>query len=845
MAGGIKCLVVIVLILLGPAIPLFTPAPAMAATTAELTLSPKSGHVGQSILVQGSGFLPLAQVSIDFDDDQVAIAGTDELGEFSAEFDVPDLTSSGSVVIEALDDSDNATFASIEFAVDNTPPVADEQHDLSVGENDSELIGLTASDANGDTLALEIVDGPSHGTLSDVDEDTGEVLYTPDAGYSGPDGFTFRAFDGLDYSTAAEISLTVVAASEPPVISNAEYTILEDHAVDVALEATDSDSPSVSFMIVSGPEHGSLGQLDNLGPYTANVTYTPSSNYHGEDSFTFRADGGDSDSETGTATITILAVNDAPTAIAKSVDVDIDSKKKVTIEASDPDNDHITFAIVSDPDHGNLTGSPPNLTYTPDEGYFGSDSFRFSASDSIVSSNTATVSISIGSDEDDDTDEDYYDYDEDEEEYYDDYEVDDDDSSNGNNSDNNGYGNAKPVADPQELSGTEDTPIEITLTAKDLEEDVLTFGIIDYPSFGEISNFNESSGVLTYTPSLEYSGIDSFTFSAMDNYKESKKETITISIAQVNDPPSPVSMNLTAEVGERVSVMLSAHDAEGDALQYAMYTKPSNGVISGAAPDLLYEANPDFTGYDKFLFTVSDGRPDGRIGVISIKVGEVPAQHDDQEEEQFGSDEEAAAGEDNGGSGYDDESGNNVDDDNDDEKQDGADHEKHQENDDFEKEGNSSTAMARVDKSNMMVMMSWDHHGQDQRGIESTLHMEFAEVRTRVPIDSHIWYDLVMLDDKNNEILRKNDLVAINSEDTQEIEFPADGTYHFEVNVKGRIDKSSNAITRDSESTGKALGIVVVPEFNPSLIFALVAAVMIPLVAIARYRGGKSMTGLQ
>jgi hypothetical protein len=92
-----------------------------------------------------------------------------------------------------------------------------------------------------------------------------------------------------------------------------------------------------------------------------------------------------------------------------------------------------------------------------------------------------------------------------------------------------------------------------------------------------------------------------------------------------------------------------------------------------------------------------------------------------------------------------------------------------------------------------------------------------------------------MLDEAKNEILRKNDLVALNSEDAQEVFFPTNGTYHFEVNVKGLVDKSSNEIIRDKDYTGKALGTVVVPEFNPAAILVIVTSIMGLAVAATRH----------
>ena len=55
----------------------------------------------------------------------------------------------------------------------------------------------------------------------------------------------------------------------------------------------------------------------------------------------------------------------------------------------------LTFSIVTPPAHGTLTGTLPNVTYTPAANYNGPDSFTFRASDGSLVSNTATVSITV------------------------------------------------------------------------------------------------------------------------------------------------------------------------------------------------------------------------------------------------------------------------------------------------------------------------------------------------------------------------------------------------------------------------------------------------------------------
>ena len=55
----------------------------------------------------------------------------------------------------------------------------------------------------------------------------------------------------------------------------------------------------------------------------------------------------------------------------------------------------MTYSIVAGPAHGTLSGTAPNVTYTPNAGYSGPDSFTFKASDGALDSNIATVSITV------------------------------------------------------------------------------------------------------------------------------------------------------------------------------------------------------------------------------------------------------------------------------------------------------------------------------------------------------------------------------------------------------------------------------------------------------------------
>jgi hypothetical protein len=92
------------------------------------------------------------------------------------------------------------------------------------------------------------------------------------------------------------------------------------------------------------------------------------------------------------------AGNSPPVANNQAVTTTKNTAKAITLTATDPDNDPLTYSIVTQPSHGTLSPSTPGgaaRTYTPTTGYVGPDSFTFKANDGTVDSNTATVSITV------------------------------------------------------------------------------------------------------------------------------------------------------------------------------------------------------------------------------------------------------------------------------------------------------------------------------------------------------------------------------------------------------------------------------------------------------------------
>jgi len=96
-----------------------------------------------------------------------------------------------------------------------------------------------------------------------------------------------------------------------------------------------------------------------------------------------------------TVSIVVTPVNDAPFAQEQNLTTPEDTNVSITLAGSDEDNDTLVYSVVTQPTHGALSGTAPNLVYTPNVNYNGSDSFTFKVNDGTVDSIEATVSLVI------------------------------------------------------------------------------------------------------------------------------------------------------------------------------------------------------------------------------------------------------------------------------------------------------------------------------------------------------------------------------------------------------------------------------------------------------------------
>jgi hypothetical protein len=450
----------------------------------------------------------------------------------------------------------------------NDAPVATPRS-LSTPEGTPVAATLTGSDVDGDPLTFAVASQPAHGTLTGTPPN---LTYTPAPSYNGPDSFTFTASDGTATSAPATLSITVTSLNDAPVATARSLSTPEDTQLPVTLTGSDADGDPLTFAVASQPAHGTLTGTP------PNLTYTPALNYHGPDSFTFTASDGTATSAPATLSITVTPVNDAPVATARSLTTQEDRALPVTLTGSDVDGDPLTFAVASQPAHGTLTGTPPNLTYTPAPSYNGPDSFTFTASDGTATSAPATLSITVTS------------------------------------------VNNAPVASPSSATTQEDTPVPVTLTGSDVDGDPLTFAVASQPAHGTLTGTLPN---LTYTPALNYHGPDSFTFTASDGTATSARATVSLTITPVNDAPGPVAQSLTIREDTPRSITLTASDPEGDPVSFAVASGPSHGTLSGTPPALTYTPEPNYRGPDSFTFTASDGTATSAPATVSLTITEV------------------------------------------------------------------------------------------------------------------------------------------------------------------------------------------------------------------------------
>ncbi|MDI6767759.1 MAG: tandem-95 repeat protein, partial [Bacteroidota bacterium] len=334
----------------------------------------------------------------------------------------------------------------------------------------------------------------------------------------------------------------------------------------------------VTYSITQQPQRGVL-----IGT-PPSLKYKPNLNYNGSDSIKFVVNDGTTNSNTATVRITVTPVNDAPVAYDTLLTTNEDIPKAFTIRGSDVDGNPLTYHIVDSTKNGTLTGTVPNLTYTPKLNYNGTDSLSFRVHDGTLYSNTAKVRFTINA------------------------------------------VNDPPVAYDTTITVAEDDSVTFTIRGDDpVEGSPVTYSITQQPQRGVLIGTPPS---LKYKPNLNYNGSDSIKFVVNDGTTNSNTATVRITVTPVNDAPVAYDMSISTSINRDLLISLTAFDADYDSLIYKIKSLPQNGTYNNfdsTHGTLLYSPNYNFNGIDSIIFTARDSVYESNEAVVRISVIFQPA----------------------------------------------------------------------------------------------------------------------------------------------------------------------------------------------------------------------------
>jgi VCBS repeat-containing protein len=514
---------------------------------------------------------------------------------------VPDANFNGGLTFQyaaidnaGLQDTTPATATIAVTPVDDAPVAVNDTSSIAE-DSGAQPIDVLANDTDvdGGPLSIASVTQPANGTVVITGGGSG-ISYTPNPDYGNnppgttPDTFTYT----LNGGGTATVSMIITVVDDAPLAVNDTTMTTEDSgalAIDVLANDTDIDGGPKSITGVTQPANGIVA-ITGGG---TGISYTPSADYHGSETFTYTLNGG----STATVTVTVSAVNDAPVSVDDSFTVDEGGTKTVAILANDTDADldPLEITVLTQTLHGTVTvHTDGTITYVHDGSETDSDSFTYKVKDGTEDGNIATVTITVMP------------------------------------------VNDAPVATDDNYAVLENQSLIVTAGNRllsndtDAEGNPLTASLVSDPSHGTLTL--NPNGTFTYTPNAGYHGTDSFTYKANDGSADSNTATVTITVNSVNDAPVAVADGITVAeggtatilTGGATSVLANDTDADSDPLTAILVTGPTNGTLTLLADGTFsYAHNGGETTTDSFTYKANDGTANGNITTVSITVSPV------------------------------------------------------------------------------------------------------------------------------------------------------------------------------------------------------------------------------
>jgi len=402
---------------------------------------------------------------------------------------------------------------------------------------------------------------PTNGSLT-INAD-GSFSYTPNAGFTGPDSFTYTLTDSSGQTSTATVTLNVAPPGAPVANDDSYQTTVDTPLVVAATGVLGNDSgTAITVTSNTNPTNGIVTQNAD-----GSLTYTPNAGYSGPDSYTYTIT--DSALQTATATVTIdvtpVATDDAYSVAAGAT--------LITPVAGVLINDlgsGLTVTNNTNPSFGTLTqNANGSFTYTPDAGFSGPDTYTYTITDSSGQTDTATVTITVN-----------------------------------------------PVAVDDAYSTSTNTPL-VTAGPGVLSNDLgslLTVTANTNPTNGSVTQ--NADGSFTYTPNAGYSGLDSYTYTITDDVGQTDVATVNITV-------NPLATNNAYTTNQSVTLTVPAtgilgNDA-GTAITVTSNTNPTNGTLTqNADGSLVYVPDAGFVGIDSYTYTITDSN--GLTATASVEI---------------------------------------------------------------------------------------------------------------------------------------------------------------------------------------------------------------------------------
>jgi uncharacterized repeat protein (TIGR01451 family) len=392
---------------------------------------------------------------------------------------------------------------------------------------------------------------PVHGVATPDGEN---MIYSPAPGFVGVDTFTYRICSRpltVCGTAAVNVEVTAPPANHPPVAADTAVSGPADAPVGGHVTASDPDQgQQLTASLASAPSSGTA-TVEADGAFT----FTPPPNVAGTVSFTVRVCDDFSPPACDTATVTVSIT---PVAHPDAAETTVGTPVTFNLTANDRGGVGAPALVAPGPSNGTAAiGTDDQVTYTPNAGFTGQDTFDYkvcaTAAPTLCATGTATVNV--------------------------------------------GEAPSPPVTvDPAELQTTATVPVEADLSFTAEAAD-LTFTIPAAPTNGTAGV--DATGRVVYTPTGLFTGRDQFTVQACDRTDLSNCGTAPVRVTVL-----PVAGANTAVVAANGDVDIPVEDNDiGTVGPLQIVTQPANGTAQ-VVNSILYTPNVDFVGTDTFTYRI-------------------------------------------------------------------------------------------------------------------------------------------------------------------------------------------------------------------------------------------------